>query len=185
MSERVISVFGSSVPQPGSSEYALAYEVGRRLAQAGYAVATGGYGGVMMGVSQGAAEAGGRVVGVTCAPIAQMRPQGPNRWVQQEIQYVTLEERVAHLVRHNVGMIALPGGIGTLAELAMAWNLLLINEIEQRPFVAVGSLWRQTLGAFFHPLYVQDAHRALLSFADSAETAVAHVLSYAEKQAVR
>ncbi len=78
---RVIAVFGSSAPQPGSAAYEEARQIGRLLAEAGCAVATGGYCGTMAAVSQGAAEAGGHVIGVTCDQIEQFRPLGPNEWV--------------------------------------------------------------------------------------------------------
>ena len=64
-------------------------------------MATGGYSGTMTAVSQGAADAGGHVIGVTCRQIEQFRPLGPNQWVKEEIKYDTLTERLLHLVRHN------------------------------------------------------------------------------------
>jgi len=64
---KVISVFGSSRREENSIHYREAYELGSALARAGHAVLTGGYGGSMAAVSRGAAEAGGRVIGVTCA----------------------------------------------------------------------------------------------------------------------
>ncbi|MEJ5198439.1 MAG: DNA-binding protein, partial [Anaerolineae bacterium] len=64
---RTIAVFGSSRREEESALYREAYELGRVLAGAGYAVLTGGYNGSMAAVSRGAAEAGGRVIGVTCA----------------------------------------------------------------------------------------------------------------------
>lgn len=172
---RIISVFGSSAPQPDSAAYRQAYEVGRLLAQAGYAVATGGYVGTMTAVSQGAAEAGGRVIGVTSSQIERFRPIGPNAWVQEEIKYETLRERLLHLVEQNDGIITLPGGIGTLSEMSLAWSFLQTGEMAPRPLVLLGAQWRTTLDAFFDRDYVRDVHWALLTFADDAETAVAAV----------
>lgn len=105
MHKRIISVFGSSAPQPGSGAYEEARRVGELLAQAGFAVATGGYSGTMTAVSQGASEAGGHVIGVTSAQIEQFRPLGPNRWVAEEIKFETLRDRLLHLVtvyEHNI-----------------------------------------------------------------------------------
>ena len=62
---KVITVFGSSRPEDGHADYAEALELGRALAAAGFAVCTGGYGGVMEAVSRGARESGGRVLAVT------------------------------------------------------------------------------------------------------------------------
>ena len=65
MAQPIISVFGSSAPLPDSEPYEEARQLGAMLAEAGFTVATGGYGGSMAGVSRRAAEAGGRVVGDT------------------------------------------------------------------------------------------------------------------------
>lgn len=171
----VIAVFGSAAPLPGSTDFENARTVGRLLAEAGYGVATGGYSGIMTAVSQGACEAGGHVVGVTCAQIEQFRPLGPNEWVQEEIKYETLTERLLHLVRHNDGMITLPGGIGTISEMTLAWSFLQVGEIPLRPFALLGDLWPTTVNTFFDPAYVKEKDMNLLYFADSPETAVAHV----------
>lgn len=171
----VISVFGSSAPQAGSVDYENARLVGRLLAEAGYAVATGGYSGTMTAVSQGASEAGGHVIGVTCTQIEQFRPLGPNQWIKEEIKYETLTERLLHLVRHNDGMITLPGGIGTISEMTLAWSYLQTGEIELRPFALLGELWPKTVHAFFDPAYIKAKDMELIYFAESPETAVAHV----------
>ncbi|MBK7896567.1 MAG: LOG family protein [Anaerolineaceae bacterium] len=178
MRRRTISVFGSSAPQPGSAAFAEARLVGQLLAQAGFAVATGGYSGTMTAVSQGAAEAGGHVIGVTCDQIEQFRPFGPNRWVQEEIRYATLRERLLHLVTKSDGMIVLPGGIGTLSEMTLAWSFLQVGEVAAQPLVLLGDLWRQTVEAFYSAEYVREKDMALLFFADEAETAVNHIVNY-------
>ncbi len=158
----IISVFGSHAPQPGSVDYEMGREVGRRLAEAGYAVATGGYGGIMAAVSQGTAEAGGVVIGVTSRQVEKSRPVELNRWVQKETRYETLLERVEHLVKYNQGIIVLPGGIGTLLELALAWSLMQVKEIQPRPLILLGQMWEDTLGAFINPKYVAERHIAFL-----------------------
>lgn len=172
---RIISVFGSSAPQPGSAAYEEAYTVGRLLAEGGFTVATGGYSGTMTAASQGAAEAGGQVIGVTCSQISDYRGFGPNRWVREEIQYATLRDRLLHLVMHNSGIIVLPGGIGTLSEMTMAWGLLQVGEMQKRPFSLLGSIWQTTVHAFYDPQYVAPHYLELLHFAHTPEEAVAHM----------
>lgn len=173
---KVISVFGSSAPVPGSVGYEEAESIGRLLAEAGFAVATGGYCGTMEAVSKGAAGAGGQVIGITCDQIELFRPLGPNQFLTQEIRYATLQERVQHLVRENDGMIVLPGGVGTLSELALAWSLLQVDEISSRPLVLLGSLWQQTLRAFFNPVFIRQQDMDMLFLTSSPETAVAHIV---------
>ena len=178
MTRRTISVFGSSAPQSGSVAYEEARLVGKLLAEAGFAVATGGYSGTMTAVSQGAAEAGGHVIGVTCDQIERFRPLGPNRWVAEEIRYETLRERLLHLVTQSQGMLVLPGGIGTLSEMTLAWSFLQVGEVAAQPLVLLGPVWQQTIQAFYSPDYVRERDMGLLLFADDPETAVAHIVNY-------
>jgi uncharacterized protein (TIGR00730 family) len=176
---RVISVFGGSTPEPGSTAYDEAYQVGRLLAEQGFAVATGGYCGTMTAVSQGAAEAGGHVIGVTSDQIERFRPLAPNEWLKEEIRFPTLQERLIHLVRQNDGMIVLPGGIGTLSEMALAWSYIQVGEISPRPLALLGTSWRDTLTTFSDPQYVRSQHIELLHFADTPQDAVNHVAVHA------
>ena len=169
---KVISVFGSNQPKPGQIDYEVAYELGRRLALEGFAVATGGYMGTMEAVSQGAAGAGGHVVGVTCDEIEAWRAIGPNPWITREVRYATLWDRVIHLVTQNDGVIALPGGIGTLGEVALTWSQLQIGAMSLRPFILLGPLWQRTMDAFIDPAYVSDGHRALFELAESVDEAI-------------
>lgn len=168
----IISVFGSASPQSGSMAYEEARRVGQLLAQAGFAVATGGYSGTMSAVSQGAAEAGGHVIGVTSGQIERFRPLAANQWVKEEIKYETLRDRLLHLVTQNSGMIVLPGGIGTLSEMTLAWSFLQVGEIEKRPLILLGTMWQEMVTAFHTPEYVADSHLELLQFATSPEMAV-------------
>lgn len=157
----VISVFGSSMPQPGSADYEAARDLGRRLAQAGFTVQTGGYVGVMEGVSRGANEAGGHVIGVTCDQIEEFRPLDANSWVNQEVRYPTVRERVLYLVDHCDGIIVMPGGIGTLSEFALAWSFAQVGEMPIKPIIPVGGLWQRTLAAFVDRAYIRPEDAAL------------------------
>lgn len=168
----IISVFGSSAPGPGSADYEMARDLGRRLAQAGFAVQTGGYVGVMEGASRGANEAGGHVIGVTCAQIEEFRPLKANQWVKEEIRQPTLRERVLYLVDRCDGIIAMPGGIGTLSELALAWSFVQVGEMSPKPIIPIGGLWQRTLAAFIDGAYIRPEHAALLRQARTAAEAV-------------
>ncbi len=172
---KTISVFGSSRPKAGTEAYENARAVGRLLAEAGFIVATGGYTGTMAGVSQGAAEAGGHVIGVTSEAIEAFRPLKHNQWVIEEIRYVTLHERLMHLVTQNDGIIVLPGSSGTLAEMGMAWGMMQVGEMEKRPFSLLGDLWRNTLETFADSPYMYPQDFNTLHFADTPAQAVAHM----------
>jgi uncharacterized protein (TIGR00725 family) len=138
---KVITVFGSSRPEEGHADYAEALDLGRSLAGAGFAVCTGGYGGVMEAVSRGASESGGRVLAVTSGFFRYRA----NRWVQEETSMPTWQERLFELIRLGDGYVACKGGTGTLVELAVVWEMLNKKAMEQRPFVALGDFWQPIL----------------------------------------
>ena len=175
MAQPIISVFGSSSPLPESEAYRDAERLGALLAEASIAVATGGYNGTMAAVSQGASEAGGRVIGVTCNHIEKWRPTPPNEWVAEEVRLDSLRDRLLHLVMNNNGMIALPGGIGTLSEVAFAWSLMQTGEIPRRPLVLLGPIWRETIRVYAQTEYIRPRDMDLVYLATSAETAVGYV----------
>jgi uncharacterized protein (TIGR00730 family) len=134
---QIITVFGSSHPRDGHEDYMEALELGRALAAAGFAVCTGGYGGVMEAVSRGASEAGGHVLAVT----STFFKSRANAWVKEETTMPTWHERLFELVRVGDGFVACKGGTGTLVELAVVWEMLNKNAIERRPFVVLGDFW--------------------------------------------
>ena len=171
---KTISIFGSAQPKPNSQDYADAERVGALFAQAGYAVATGGYMGTMEAVSKGAKDAGGHVIGVTCDAIESYRPIAKNPWVMEEIRFPTLRERLLYLVTENSGSVILPGGIGTLAELAMIWNGVQCGELSPRPLVCYGSHWQETVSQFFDERYVRAEDRDLLQYGNTPDEVVGY-----------
>jgi len=169
-----ITIFGGAQPKTGDAAYAEAYELGKLLAQAGHTVLTGGYIGTMEAVSRGASEAGGHVVGVTCDDIEAWRAVKPNAWVKEERRFPTLNERLAELVRNCDAAIALPGGPGTLTEVALAWNLMIVDSIPRKPLILVGAGWRSVFERFFQEFhtYMPVNQRDLLHFAPHVQAAV-------------
>ena len=169
-----ITVFGGSQPQPGSPAYTEAYELGSLLAQAGHTVLTGGYIGTMEAVSRGANEAGGHVIGVTCSDIEAWRPVKPNAWVKEERRFATLQERLNELVLACDAAIALPGGPGTLTEIALTWNLMIVNSMPPKPLILTGAGWRSVMESLFASFKVSipQNQRDLLQFAPDIQEAV-------------
>jgi uncharacterized protein (TIGR00730 family) len=164
----VVTVFGGSSPKPGDLAYLEAEAFGRGLAEAGFTVATGGYMGMMEAVSKGAAEAGGQVIGVTCESLERWRAVPPNPWITREIRCQSLIERLWELIRLGSALVALPGGIGTLTEVSLAWTLIQTTEIPASPLVVVGPAWRASLAAFIQSAqgYMQPGDADRLLFAD-------------------
>lgn len=139
-----VAVFGSSQTEPGSVEWKEAQGAGARLAAEGLSVITGGYGGTMEAVSSGAAEAGGHVIGVT-APVLFPQRSAPNPYVDEVIEASSLANRIDIMMQRSTATLALPGSIGTAAELLISWNT---NHILRqaggvpRISVAVGPGWK-------------------------------------------
>lgn len=169
-----VSVFGGSQPKEGDSAYEDAYKLGKMLAMNGHTVMTGGYIGTMEAISRGAFEAGGHTVGVTCAEIENWRPVKSNQWVKEEWKHETLLERLQVLIQECDAAIALPGGPGTLTEIALMWNLMIVESIHPRPLILVGSGWQVVLDQFYTNLdiYIAEKQRALVQFAEDVTTAV-------------
>ena len=169
-----ITVFGGSQPKAGSTAYKEAYGLGKLLAEAGHAVLTGGYVGTMEAVSRGANEAGGHVIGVTCMEIERWRGVGANAWVKEERKYDTLRQRLDGLIDGCDAAIALPGGPGTLTEISLMWNLMIVDAIPRRPLVLVGHGWQSMFDQVYSELndYFIENQRKLIQFTPDIQTAV-------------
>jgi uncharacterized protein (TIGR00725 family) len=140
-----IAVFGASATPASDPDYLAALRLGSRLSESGFSVATGGYGGLMEAVSRGAAEAGGRVVGVTAPDLFPSR-SGANRYVDEERPAPTLTSRIGDMLATSAASIALQGSIGTMTELLVAWNDAFIAALDggtPAPVVAVGEVWAE------------------------------------------
>jgi uncharacterized protein (TIGR00730 family) len=169
-----ITVFGGSQPKEGDAAYMEAQTLGRLLAERGHAVLTGGYIGTMEAVSRGASEAGGHVIGVTCADIEDWRKVSANQWVKEERRKKTLFERLQVLIEDCDAAIALPGGPGTLTEISLMWNLMIIQALHRRPLILIGDGWQSVFDQVFTKLgtYTSPAQQELVQFAPDIETAV-------------
>ncbi len=168
---RLVAVFGASAIAASDPEWEEAERCGRLLAEHGYTVVTGGYGGVMEAVSAGADNVGGFVVGHT-APAVFPQRIGANPFVQIEVTAGSLTERIHSLITTADAVIALPGSLGTFTELVTAWNVAHVTRDatgRPLPVVAVGDRWRRLFGLLEDELRV-DAD--VVTFVDTAAEAV-------------
>ncbi|MCK4959903.1 MAG: LOG family protein [Planctomycetes bacterium] len=137
---KVITIFGTSKTGPDDEVYQTALQIGTALAQNGFTVANGGYGGTMLAAAKGARLAGGEVIGVTCLAFGG---GGANEYVTRQIQTETLPERLNTLVELGNAYIVLAGGTGTLLELAEVWELKNKGFPEAgKPIIIVGPFWQ-------------------------------------------
>ena len=167
----IVTVFGGNAIEVDDAGYTEAFELGRLLAQAGYTVATGGYYGTMEATSRGAKEAGAHVIGVTTGRFDD-RGLKPNPWVDEEIKFPALFQRLHYLVTFSDALVALRGGVGTLSEVALSWSLLQVAEMPRKPLVLVGPHWRRALQAYHRESTVKEHDWALLSFAEGVREVV-------------
>ena len=140
MSEKTITIFGTGRAKQGDTNFQLAYETGKLLARAGFTIVNGGYGGTMLAAAKGASEAGGEVIGVTCSAFKNITA---NKYVRREIVTGSLDERLDTLIKLGQGYIALPGGTGTLLELAKVWELNNKGFLKtDKPIILLGGFWK-------------------------------------------
>jgi len=140
MKDKTITIFGTANAKFGEPAYTLAYQAGKLLAEAGFAIANGGYGGTMLAAAKGAAEAGGETIGVTCSAFKGSKA---NEYISREIVTGSLDERLDTLIKLGQGYVVLPGGTGTLLELAKVWELKNKGFIkEDKPIILVGGFWK-------------------------------------------
>ena len=140
MDEKVISVFGSGRAAGGQPAYEMAARLGGLLAEAGFTVANGGYGGTMLACARAAVEAGGKTIGVTCSAFGR---SGPNPYITREIVTSTLDERLDTLINLGQAYVVLPGGTGTLLELARVWELKNKGFLSaDKPIILCGDFWK-------------------------------------------
>jgi len=147
MPGKVVTIFGSYAPGPEHPLYQLAYRIGYKLAEAGYAVCNGGYGGIMLASCKGAKDAGGRTIGVTCPSVFQSRwgPMRANEYVDEEIPAPDVLSRIEQMLRLGGGYVVLEGGTGTLSELGVVWEFVNKGFVPDRPICVVGSFWWPTI----------------------------------------
>ena len=116
MKQRQVAVIGASGTQEGEEAWALAEEVGRRLAEAGVVLVCGGGGGVMEAASRAAAEAGGTVIGI----VPSESPADANRYCTHVVATGIGHARNLAVVSSGEAVIAIGGEWGTLSEIGFA-----------------------------------------------------------------
>jgi uncharacterized protein (TIGR00730 family) len=137
-----ISIFGSARIGSDSPYFDAARETGRKLAEAGYAVITGGGPGIMEAANQGALEAGGCSIGLN---IELPHEQGLNAFVNLPLNFRYFFVRKLMFVKYAEGFVIFPGGFGTLDELFEALTLIQTGKLDDFPVILYGSAFWDSL----------------------------------------
>lgn len=150
-----VTVFGSARTQITNRYYGLARTLGKGLAKAGFAVATGGGPGIMEAANRGAFEAGGISVGLN---IVLEHEQKPNSYQTLSLDFEYFHARKVMLAKYSVGFVIFPGGFGTLDELAEILTLVQTQKIHAFPIYLVGKdYWSGLVEWFEKTLAANDA----------------------------
>ncbi|MBZ5534512.1 MAG: LOG family protein [Acidobacteriia bacterium] len=166
---KIVTVFGSRYPRPDDPDYDAARRLGKLLAERGYSICTGGYTGIMEASSKGAREAHGHTIGVT---VESFRGS-VNPFVVEEIRTQNLFSRLEKLIALGQAYVVFRGGMGTLAELCLVWNLVQMGQIpSHRPIFLVGSFWNRFLDEWRRSTDTAPQDYALLSVVTQPEKIV-------------
>jgi uncharacterized protein (TIGR00730 family) len=175
-----ITIFGSARFGESHPYYPIAREMGRRVSAMGFTVMTGGGPGLMEAANRGAQEQGGLSVGCN---IELPHEQIPNAYLDRWVTCHHFFVRKVLLFKYSYSFIALPGGLGTLDELAEALTLIQNRKIQSFPVVLIGTQYWQPflalLQGMVHQGAVAPADLNLLKITDDLGEAVDHIERYA------
>ena len=179
-----VSVFGSARVPESHPAYIAARATGRRLAEAGFAVVTGGGPGVMEAANRGAREAGGVSVGFN---IELPREQYSNPYIDIGLTFDHFYVRKTMFVKAAEGFVIFPGGFGTLDELFESLTLIQTGKVLHFPAVLFDGAYWEGLLEWIKARLLADAMISpedldLMHVTDSVEDAVAMIVaSYLER----
>jgi uncharacterized protein (TIGR00730 family) len=136
-----VAIFGSARARPGTFVYEEVKRAAAALTGMGCDIVTGGGPGLMQAANEGAASAGGgqRSMGIR---VELPFEQKANPFVEQVFRHKTFFSRLHHFVIASDAFVVAPGGIGTVLETLMIWQLLQVRHVEDVPLILVGPMWR-------------------------------------------
>ncbi|MDT7781587.1 MAG: hypothetical protein QOF58_6 [Pseudonocardiales bacterium] len=169
-----VTVFGSARTGRDHPEYQTGRDLGRALAEAGFAAITGGGPGAMEAVNRGCSEAGGFSIGLG---IELPFEQGLNPWVDLGVNFRYFFVRKTMFIKYSQAFICLPGGFGTLDELFEALTLVQTKKVTKFPVVLFGKSYWQGLYDWIRDSVLEggkvgEKDLALLHLTDDIDDAV-------------
>ena len=180
-----VSIFGSSRAKPQDRYYKLAEQTASEIVKAGFAVITGGGGGIMEAANKGAAEAGGKSIGLNIElPLEQI----PNEYQNLSLHFRYFFCRKVMFLKYAHGFIAFPGGYGTIDEFTE--SLMLIQTLKQAyfPVILMGSEYWQGLVNWMEQKMLKEYHHIspgdmeLFTVVDDPRAAVKIIVDFREAQ---
>jgi len=172
---RKVAIFGASWCTADSEIYKESVELGIQLATHNYTVLNGGYGGTMEGSAKGVSLAQGNVEGVIVTSLFKARDTTGNPYLTQVTDTASLLDRIQYIIQNCDYFIVMPGTLGTLTELTIAWNIAALADLGQyRPpkIYAYRTPWEKTLLPIAASLNLPKNHMDCIQFIDTAEEVV-------------
>jgi uncharacterized protein (TIGR00730 family) len=135
-----VAIFGSARAQPGTFVYGEVKRVAAAFAAMGCDIVTGGGPGLMQAANEGATMAG--APGSMGIRVELPFEQDVNPFVEQAFEHETFFTRLHHFVIASDAFVVVPGGIGTVLEMLMIWQLLQVRHVRDVPLILVGKMWK-------------------------------------------
>lgn len=154
MMRKRITAFGSSRVAADDPSFLDVQQLSQMLAEHGWDGLTGGHQGMMAAFSRGIHAGGGHIRGVTL----ERFPTPPDNTLSEEHRAHDFFDRMQILIEQSDAYLVLPGGLGTLAELAMSWDLLAIRVLEPRPLILYGRMWEPVVDLLQEQLIMSVDH---------------------------
>jgi uncharacterized protein (TIGR00730 family) len=175
-----VTIFGSARTKPSDPYYRAAMAIANGLARHNLAVITGGGPGIMEAANKGAAQGGGKSVGLN---IELPHEQAGNRFANVPIHFHYFFARKVCFVKYSLGFIYMPGGFGTLDELFEVLTLVQTQRIPQFPLILFGSEHWKGLMAWLKARVEKDKHISpgdldLLTITDDVEEVIQIIRDY-------
>lgn len=175
-----VTVFGSARVEEDNDYYIQARNLGRRIAESGLTVMTGGGPGVMEAANRGAKDAGGK--SVACS-ISLPEEQEPNKYLDRSVTLDYFFVRKVMLFKYSYAFVVMPGGVGTMDEFFEAITLIQTKKILNFPIVLVGTEFFKPLLGLLHSMIdesmIDKSDLDLILVTDSIEEAVKHIEAHA------
>ncbi|PJA31230.1 MAG: hypothetical protein CO187_10510 [Zetaproteobacteria bacterium CG_4_9_14_3_um_filter_53_7] len=149
-----LTAFGSSRIGAESAVYKDVFELSTKIASAGWDGMTGGHQGMMAAFSEGIHAGGGHIRGITL----ERFPTPPDNTLSEEQRASNFFDRMGIMIEEAQAWLVLPGGLGTLSELAMTWDLLAIRVLEPRPLLLYGDMWEPIIATLSDQLVLSAEH---------------------------
>ena len=137
-----VSIFGSARTEPDKPYYKMGQQTAAELVRAGYAVVTGGGGGIMEAANKGAIEAGGKSVGLN---IEIPQEQLPNKYQNLSLSFRYFFARKMMFTKYSQAFVILPGGFGTMDEFFESLTLIQTLKMARFPVILMGTDFWQGL----------------------------------------